>query len=136
PPRAEQLTRVIRPALAAGTTVVGDRFTDATYAYQGGGRGLGIERIAALERWVQQDLRPDLTILLDLPVAQGLARAGNRGAPDRFEREQVAFFERVRAAYLAAAAREPARVRVVDATLDAAEVTRRIVAILEDVLDG
>ena len=134
--RAEHLARVIRPALAAGTTVVCDRFTDATYAYQGGGRGLGIERIAALERWVQQDLRPDLTILLDLPVAQGLARAGNRGAPDRFEREQVAFFERVRAAYLAAAAREPARVRVVDATLDAAEVTRRIVAILEDVLDG
>ena len=134
--RAEHLARVIRPALAAGRTVLCDRFTDATYAYQGGGRGLGVERIAALERWVQQELRPDLTILLDLPVAKGLERAGDRSAPDRFEREQLAFFERVRGAYLAAAAREPGRIRVVDAARDPADVTADIVAILREALHG
>ncbi len=94
--RAEHLARVIRPALADGVCVVCDRFTDATYAYQGGGRGVPEARIRILEDWVQQGLRPNLTLLLDIPVEQGLGRAGQRSAPDRFEREKIDFFERVR----------------------------------------
>ena len=113
--RAEHLEQVIRPALAAGCWVLCDRFTDATYAYQGGGRGLSAARIAALEDWVQGSLRPNLTLLFDLPVGVGLARAGRRGAADRFEREDWAFFERVRAIYLERANREPGRYRIVDA---------------------
>jgi len=113
--RAEHIAQLIRPALARGEWVLCDRFTDATYAYQGGGRGIDIDRIAALEHWVQGNLRPDLTIVLDVPVEVGLARAGRRSAPDRFEREQLAFHEAVRAAYRTIAAREPARVQVVDA---------------------
>ena len=114
--RAEHLERVIRPALAAGCWVLCDRFTDATYAYQGGGRGLPLERIAVLEEWVQGELRPDLTLLLDVPVATGLMRAGRRSVADRFEREDVDFFERVRAMYLERAAHEPDRYRIVDAS--------------------
>jgi dTMP kinase len=113
--RAEHLQQHILPALAAGTWVVCDRFTDATYAYQGGGRGVPVERIATLEQLVQGDLRPDLTLLFDLPAATGLARAHGRSVPDRFEREQQAFHERVRARYLARAAAEPDRVVVIDA---------------------
>ncbi|HEX7044690.1 MAG TPA: dTMP kinase [Burkholderiales bacterium] len=134
--RAEHLARVIRPALAAGRSVLCDRFTDATYAYQGGGRGIPATRLAALEQWVQGGLRPDLTLLLDLPVEVGLARARGRGAFDRFEREQRDFLERVRAAYLARAAAEPERVRVIDASRPTAEVTRAITAVLEQTVDG
>lgn len=129
--RAEHVARVVQPALAAGTDVVCDRFTDATYAYQGGGRGVAATRIAALEEWVQQGLRPDLTLLLDIPVEQGLTRAGQRSAPDRFEREARAFFERVREAYLAIAAREPQRVKVIDASKDLAQVEQQLRAVLE-----
>jgi dTMP kinase len=114
--RAEHLQRVIRPALAAGRWVLCDRFTDATYAYQGGGRGLPPERIAVLENWVQGDLRPDLTVLLDVPVELGLERAGRRGAADRFEREEKTFFEQVRAAYRERARQHPDRCRLVNAT--------------------
>ncbi len=115
--RAEHLAQVIRPALAADKWVLCDRFTDATYAYQGGGRGIAAERIAALETWVQGDLRPDLTLLLDAPVAVGMARAGRRAAKaDRFEREQTAFFEQVRHAYLELAERCAERYRVIDAS--------------------
>lgn len=128
--RAEHLNQVIRPALERGSNVVCDRFTDATYAYQGAGRGVASERIAVLEQWVQQGLRPNLTLLLDLPVAQGLARAGTRSAPDRFEREQQAFFERVRSAYLDAATREPKRIRVIDASQDIAAVQEQLAAAL------
>lgn len=114
--RAQHLAAVIRPALATGKWVLCDRFTDATYAYQGGGRGIDEERIAALETWVQGSLRPDLTLLLDAPVAVGMARAGRRaGEADRFEREQMAFFERVRQTYLDQARRFPERYRVIDA---------------------
>ncbi len=115
--RAEHLARVIRPALARGDWVLCDRFTDATYAYQGGGRGVPEQRIAVLERWVQDGLQPDLTLVLDLPdVALGLRRAGRRGEPvDRFEREELAFFERVRRAYLNRAAEQPDRYRIIDA---------------------
>jgi len=113
--RAEHLERVIRPALAAGQWVLCDRFTDATYAYQGGGRRLPMAQIAVLEDWVQGDLRPDLTLLLDLPVAVGRARAGKPGPADRFERETVEFFERVRATDRDRAQQHPDRYRIVDA---------------------
>ncbi len=114
--RAEHLERVIRPALAEGHWVLCDRFTDATYAYQGGGRGLPLERIAVLEDWAQGELRPDWTLLFDLPVTVGLARAGKRSAADRFEQEDCgSFSQRVRAIYLDRAARHPDRYRVIDA---------------------
>lgn len=113
--RAEHIAKVIRPALAAGSWVLCDRFTDATYAYQGGGRGLPPERIAVLEEWVQEDLRPDWSVLLDLPVVAGLARARQRSAADRFEQEDRAFFERVRATYVNRALQNPDRYQVVNA---------------------
>ncbi|HET9122281.1 MAG TPA: dTMP kinase [Acidiferrobacteraceae bacterium] len=114
--RAQHLATVIRPALNAGKVVICDRFTDATYAYQGEARGLGQERIAVLERWTQAQLRPDLTLLLDLPVAESALRLERRrSVPDRIEREGPSFFERVRAAYLARAAQEPQRIRCIDA---------------------
>ncbi|HHH49335.1 MAG TPA: dTMP kinase [Gammaproteobacteria bacterium] len=132
--RAQHLARLVRPALARGEWVLCDRFTDATYAYQGGGRGIGFARIAVLEDWVQGELRPDLTLLLDLPVAVGMARAGRRGELDRFEREQRDFFERVRAAYLTRAEQEPQRFRVIDAAQDIAGVQRQIDAVLSPLL--
>lgn len=132
--RAEHLARVVKPALAAGTYVVCDRFTDATFAYQGGGRGVPATRIAALEEWVQQGLRPDLTLLLDIPVDQGLQRAGQRSAPDRFEREAHEFFERVRQSYLAIAAREPQRVKIIDASKDITQVEQQLRAVLESLV--
>ncbi|WP_090203853.1 dTMP kinase [Ectothiorhodospira magna] len=118
--RAEHLQRVILPHLAAGTWVVSDRFTDATYAYQGGGRGIAQTRITQLENWVQGTLRPDLTIVLDTQVSTGLSRAGKRGDSDRFEQETLEFFQRVSAAYQQRVAQDPARYLVVDAsgTLD------------------
>lgn len=134
--RAEHVARIIRPALAAGKWVICDRFTDATYAYQGGGRGLAAARIALLEDWVQGSLRPDLTVLLDVPTEIGLGRAGQRGILDRFEREERDFFERVRKAYLAAAARDPKRIRIVDAAADEGDVTRRIITILTETFGG
>ncbi len=119
--RSQHIAEVIEPALAQGKWVLCDRFTDATYAYQGGGRGIDSQRIAQLEQWVQGALRPDITLLLDAPVAVGLARAAKRkGEADRFEREKQTFFERIRSAYLALAAQHPNRYRVIDAaqTLD------------------
>ncbi|MCW9059450.1 MAG: dTMP kinase [Gammaproteobacteria bacterium] len=132
--RAQHLQEVILPAVARGAWVLCDRFTDATYAYQGGGRGIDPARIAELESWVQSELRPDLTLLLDLPVEIGLARAGERGAPDRFEQEQRAFFERVRQAYLDQAAAQPGRYRVVDAGQSLEVVQAGIAAILDEAL--
>ena len=134
--RAEHLERVIRPALATGCWVLCDRFTDATYAYQGGGRGLPLERIAVLEEWVQGALRPDLTLLLDVPVATGLARAGKRGVADRFEREDVDFFERVRAIYLERATHEPDRCRVVDASQSVEAVRAEVETVLAEWLES
>ncbi|KJV36924.1 dTMP kinase [Luteibacter yeojuensis] len=114
--RAQLVRQVIEPALAAGRWVLCDRFTDASYAYQGGGRGQPLERIAALERWAALGLRPDITLLLDLPVAQGRARAAGRGDADRIEVEGDAFFERIRDAYRSRAAADPGRFRVLDAS--------------------
>lgn len=132
--RATHLENVIRPALARGAWVICDRFTDASYAYQGGGRGMPVEHIAALETLVQGALRPDLTILLDAPLELTLERArarnAQRGGSDRFEREQREFFEKVRATYLARAQAEPQRFALVDASAAADVVTTTIEQIL------
>ena len=133
--RAQHLQELILPALKAGKWVLCDRFTDATYAYQGAGRGIPEARIAQLESWVQGELRPDLTFFLDLPVAQGLARAGERSTPDRFEREQIDFFERVRQGYLAQARRAPQRYRVVDASVSLDEVQSQLKTLLDTYLN-
>jgi dTMP kinase len=132
--RAEHLSRRILPALARREWVLCDRFTDATYAYQGGGRGLDTARIHALEELVQGALRPDLTLLLDLPPDLGLARARGRSTPDRFERETVDFFARVRSRYLALAEAEPQRVRVIDAARPLEQVQDAIRAALQPLL--
>jgi dTMP kinase len=129
--RAEHLASVVLPALEKGQWVLCDRFTDATYAYQGGGRGIDTGVIARLEALVQEDFRPDLTLLLDVPVEVGLARAGKRGALDRFEQEKVSFFERVRKSYLEMAESSPDRYRVVDASLPLDDVQRQIATILQ-----
>ena len=134
--RAEHIQRKILPALQAGHWVLCDRFTDATYAYQGAGRGIPVQRIEVLENWVQGALRPDLTIVMDLPVAQGLERAGKRSAPDRFESEALAFFERVRQGYLDIAQRDPQRVRVVDASRDLEQVSRSIRQLIGDFIQA
>ncbi|WP_266158422.1 dTMP kinase [Dyella silvatica] len=128
--RAQLVREVIEPALAAGQWVLCDRFTDASYAYQGGGRGQPLERIAELERWATDGLRPDLTLLLDLPVSTGRARAAGRGEADRIEVETDAFFERVRSVYRARAAAEPLRFRVIDASQPVAEVLQSALAAL------
>lgn len=133
--RSQHLAQVIQPALSVGKWVICDRFTDATYAYQGGGRGIADERIAVLEQWVQGDFRPDLTLIFDLPVTTGLARAGERSSPDRFESENHAFFERVRASYLQRADATPSRYRVIDAALDLPSVQGQIAAILDNLLE-
>jgi len=131
--RAEHLEKVIVPALGQGTWVLCDRFTDATYAYQGGGRGMARGDIAVLEDLVQGPLRPDLTLVLDLPPAVGLARARGRGAPaDRFESERLAFFELTRAVYLERARADPARYRVINAAAPLDEVRARVTQIVAD----
>lgn len=124
--RAEHLAELIRPAIARGDCVLCDRFTDATWAYQGGGRQLPPKQIAALEELVHGDLQPDLTLLLDLPVELGLARAAQRSDADRFEREPAAFFERVRAAYLLRAHSAPDRFSIIDASLAPEQVWAQI----------
>jgi dTMP kinase len=116
--RSLHVNNVIVPALANGTWVVCDRFVDASRAYQGGGRGLPMEDIDQIARLVLGDLKPDVTILLDAPVEIGMSRADKRGAPDRFETERAAFFERVRDCYLGLAASDPERFVIVDATAD------------------
>lgn len=133
--RAEHLEKVIKPALEQGQWVLCDRFTDASFAYQGGGRGLAFERIEQLESWVQGDLRPDLTILLDAPVEVGMARAAARGEADRFEREPKAFFEAVRNAYRTRAEQNPERYAVVDAAVGLVEVQGQIAGVLEELLN-
>jgi dTMP kinase len=126
--RAQLVRQVIEPALAAGRWVLCDRFTDASYAYQGGGRGQPPERIAELERWAASGLKPDVTLLLDLPVSTGRARVAGRGEADRIEGEGDAFFERVRGAYRERASAEPARFRVLDASASPDTVLDQAVA--------
>ncbi len=124
--RAQHLAQVIKPALAAGQWVLCDRFTDATYAYQGGGRGLSINNINQLEVLVQQELRPTLTLWLDAPVELGLSRAAARQQLDRFEEEKAVFFDKVRAVYQQRAEAEPKRYRRIDASLSIDEVQKQI----------
>lgn len=132
--RAQHLDELIRPALQRGDWVLCDRFTDATHAYQGGGRGIPSERICSLENWTQRGLKPDLTLLLDLPVETGLARAGQRSTPDRFESESLQFMEKIREAYRAIAASEPDRVKVIDASLPLDEVLGQIDAVMDELI--
>lgn len=129
--RAQHIDQVIEPALVGGNWVLCDRFTDATYAYQGAGRNMGSDLIAKLEILVQGSLRPDLTLILDIPVEIGLTRASARSDPDRFELEQVEFFERVRRGYLGIAEQDPDRCKLIDASQPLEQVQSQIVGVLE-----
>lgn len=134
--RAQLVREVVLPALERGAIVVSDRFTDASFAYQGGGRGIEVGRIAELERWAAR-VKPDLSFLLDVPVSQGLARARARGeAADRIESERDSFFDRVRDAYRRRAAAEPQRFRVIDAAQPADAVRTAVLAQLDAWLAG
>ena len=129
--RQAHLAQVVRPALARGAWVVSDRFTGATFAYQGGGRGFPLDKLRILEAWVQEGLQPDLTLYFDVPVSTGQARLKKaQGTPDRFEREDAAFHERVRAAYLERAGQFPQRFRVIDASKSVGEVKVKLENIL------
>jgi dTMP kinase len=129
--RQEHLAALIRPALARGAWVVSDRFTDASYAYQCGGRGIDTARVAALEAWVQRGFQPDLTLLFDVPPEVAEVRRSAARTADRFEREADNFFNRVRAAYLERAQAEPARIRVLDARHSIAELQLEISYLLQ-----
>lgn len=129
--RAQHLENVIKPALAKGQWVLCDRFTDSTYAYQGGGRKMPMQTIGWLENFVQQELRPDLTLLFDAPVELGMNRAKKRGALDRFENEQKAFFNDVRDAFLQQAKNCPQRIKIIDAALPLSDVQQNIRQLLE-----
>lgn len=124
--RSLHLHNLIRPTIERGDWVVCDRFTDASRAYQGGGRGLDLDMISSLAGWVQQGFEPDLTILLDAPAELGMARAGARGGTDRLESEQLSFYRRVREGYLSLAAAEPKRICVIDASQPIVEVQAAI----------
>lgn len=127
--RREHIDKVIAPALERGEWVLCDRFTDASFAYQGAGRGVASEKLSALEQWVQGSLQPDRTIIFDLPPAIGRARAGSIKSPDRFEGENQAFFERVREGYLQRAKSAPQRIRLIDASRSIAEVQTDLAAV-------
>jgi dTMP kinase len=133
--RAQHLAQVIRPALERGAVVLCDRFTDATYAYQGGGRGLSTQRIEQLESFVQGEMRPDLTLVFDLPVEVGLSRAAARGRLDRFEQEGLGFFEAVRNTYLRRAGQDRQRYRIVDAAQSLAAVQEALDRLLPELMD-
>ncbi len=130
--RNEHIQNKIIPVLAQGDWVLSDRFTDASYAYQGGGRGLDIERIAQLENWVLQDFTPDMTLLLDVSVHIGMQRVESRGTKDRIEQEDFDFFNRVRQAYIARAEQYPQRIKLIDAAQSVDDTSRHIQAILND----
>lgn len=133
--RAQHLNTLIKPALTQGKVVISDRFTDATYAYQGGGRGIDPMRIAALESWVQGSLRPDLVVVFDVPVELGMARARARSELDRFEQEQGAFFDAVRSTYLQRAAGDPQRYRLIDASGNLEQVRLAMQPVIDEVLE-
>lgn len=129
--RREHLELVIKPALARGDWVVSDRFTDASFAYQGGGRGLALDKLARLEDWVQEGFQPDLTLLFDLPIDIAARRmAGAARQLDRFEQEQADFHERVRTAYLRRAAENPARIRVIDGSQTVESIRKQLELII------
>jgi dTMP kinase len=128
--RREHIAAVIRPALARGAYVLSDRFTDATYAYQCGAKGVLTSKIQILERWVQSELQPDVTLLFDVPVEVSMQRLAATRVPDKFEREDADFFSRIRQAYLQRAQENPARFRVIDASVALTEVVANVEAIL------
>jgi len=132
--RAQHVQTVLRPALAAGAVVLTDRYVDSSLAYQGGGRELTVGQVRALSRWATEDLRPDLTVLLDLPAGDGLARARGRGAADAMECESLAFHERVRAAFRALAGEDPDRYLVLDAARPATDIAAAVRARVERLL--
>jgi len=128
--RAQHMSKVITPALSSGKTILCDRFIDASYAYQGGGRGIDTSRINLLEKWMQSNLTPDLTLLFDLNVSVGMARTKKRSKADRFEEEESIFFEKVRACYLKRAEDEPNRFRIINSELPLQKVEDEITTIL------
>ena len=128
--RREHIAAVIRPALARGAYVLSDRFTDATYAYQCGAKGVLATKIQILEQWVQSELQPDITLLFDVPVEVSMQRLAATRVPDKFEREDADFFSRIRQAYLQRAQENPARFRVIDASVAITEVVANVEAIL------
>ena len=132
--RAQHFHEVILPALKSGKTVLCDRFTDASFAYQGAGRGIPIGKIAQLQTWLQGDLRPDLTLIFDIDVEAGLKRANSRGNPDRFEQEKIDFFQRVRDYYLQRAPQRE-RYRIIDASGDIASVESQLEKVISTFLE-
>jgi len=134
--RKQHTIEVIEPALAAGKWVLCDRYADASYAYQGGGRELGSDVVAALHDLLRIDLQPDLTFLLDMPIADGLKRMASRGKPDRIEKEALAFFERARAAYLQRAQAQPGRMKIIDAGLSIDAVQAQVHTFLSAFLEN
>lgn len=132
--RAQHIQEVILPALSSGKIILCDRFTDASYAYQGGGRGIDASRINLLEKWVQGDLRPNLTLLFDLDVIIGMQRTKKRSDADRFEREEINFFEKIRNTYLERAKNEPQRFRIINSASSLESVKEQIITILKDFL--
>jgi dTMP kinase len=128
--RREHIASVIAPALARGAYVLSDRFTDATYAYQSGAKGVPVSKIEILEQWVQEDLQPDLTLLFDVPVEVSVARLATARSPDKFERESVEFFARIRNTYLERASKNPARFRVIDGSKPLEEVAKAVKEII------
>ena len=133
--RAQHIESLIKPALNAGKWVISDRFTDATYAYQGGGRGVDAEKISILEQFVQNDFRPNKTILLDAPVEIGMARAHKRGELDRFENEKNEFFERVRNVYLDRLRKEPQRFELIDASKELDQVQLQLKRVIQGIVE-
>lgn len=131
--RREHLDKVILPALQAGNWVISDRFTDASFAYQGGGRGLDEGKLRILEKWVQQDLQPDLTLLFDVPVEISRQRLSSNSSLDRFEQEKQDFFQRVREAYLKRAAQFPSRIRVIDSRQSVGDIQSELDEIITNV---
>ena len=132
--RAQHIQEVILPALSSGKIILCDRFTDASYAYQGGGRGIDASRINLLEKWVQGDLRPNLTLLFDLDVSIGMQRTKKRSDADRFELEELNFFEKIRNTYLERAKNEPQRFRIINSASSLESVKEQIITILKDFL--
>ena len=132
--RAQHIQEVILPALSSGKIILCDRFTDASYAYQGGGRGIDTSRINLLEKWVQGDLRPNLTLLFDLDASIGMQRTKKRSDADRFEREEINFFEKIRNTYLERAKNEPQRFRIINSASSLESVKEQIITILKDFL--
>lgn len=132
--RREHIANVIAPALAAGQIVVCDRFTDASYAYQSGAKGVSIEKMAQLENWVQAGLQPDVTLLFDVPVEVSVERLAKARVPDKFERESADFFEKLRAAYLARAKENPSRFRVISANKPLEDVAKEVNVIIEEII--